>query len=220
MIREIFEMLREYVRSELHKIRSLDKGARGGYVFDYHKGKLIAAAAVILCAAGVIAGAATHRDTVFNLAIVNQKADLNADAETDRALLEYFGANPDRARVNVDSSYQIVWGADAPDNADYTDYEKFFLNLAHGEIDCAVVPEGFFDYCLSMGAEVSEFDGAASIGVDGTEYASAERAYEDMGGYVAFFPKNGKNIEYSKKFAERISAMTGGEKVASQTIRN
>lgn len=228
MIRELYEIIRDYIKEELAKIRSLEKEKRGEYIWDYHKWKLLVTTAVILCSVGLIVQAATYKTTVFNLAIVNQHTDFSKDEDMAEELSNFFGADPGRTKVNVDSSYQIVWGADAGDKADYTDYEKFFLNISHGQIDCAVVPETFLKYCIAEAAaarnitevmntnaitdkEIFSVDGVPyGIYVSGGELAEADRIYREMGRYVAFFPQGGKNAECIKKFTGILPELTGG----------
>lgn len=228
MIREIFEIVRDYVSGELEKIKSLEKHKRGEYIWDYHKWKLIISFGVVLCICGLIVQTVLHKDTIFNLAMINQRPDFSSDADLEAEFAEFFGADPDKAVVNVDSSYQIVPEKSEDNNVDYTDYEKFFLNVSHGEIDCAVAPESFVRHCVvDAGAaerldeiltdtdmqsyECFELNGVSyGIYVSGGILVNENRVYPEMGKYVLFFPKGGRNDEYIKKLTGFLPEMIGG----------
>lgn len=213
MIKELYEIVRDYLSGEIGKIRSLERDKRGEYIFEYHKWKLIILTMVIVLSTAITVSAVNRRDTVFSLALVNQTVSLDADAEKDAELAKVLGINENKSCVNVDSSYQIVW---KEGNNDYTDYEKFFLNVSNGVIDCAVVPEEFADYCFSL-EEFAVPNNELNINIpknrqyiyngtpcgiytDGTEFSDETK--DDR--YVAFFPNTGKNRENAEKFAQYL----------------
>jgi uncharacterized membrane protein YesL len=93
-------------------------------------------------------------DCCFNLAVVNSYAK-ESDGKLSENLDNMFELDGNRKYAYVDTEYQISYETDGVNieniAADNSFYDKFFLNIRTGQIDAAIIPKSFFDYCNSLG---------------------------------------------------------------------
>lgn len=116
-------------------------------------------------------------EAVFTCAVVN--GFLNDSEKTlSTDLTEYFGLDNKKEYAYIDKAYQIAY--DGCDNkiADYSNYDKFFLNIRYQMLDAAIVPESFAEYLYNLG----------EILVDPTEIMSD--AYSQKYGEYEVYYKN------------------------------
>ena len=89
----------------------------------------------------------------FALAVVNSYAD-KSDMEMSDDLTSFFGLDGKKHYAYVDTGYQISyqWEDETVENtaADESFSEKFFLNISHGAMDAAIIPESYYEYCNSI----------------------------------------------------------------------
>ncbi len=221
MIKELFAMLRDWFSGEVNTVRSLQSDKRAGYIWDYHKWKIIISSAVIFCICGLLwTNVFNHKNTAYAMAVVNQRSDVRLDKDREMQLIGLFGLDAGREKVSVDSAYQIVWETTLDDYRQYADYDRFFLNISNNQIDCAILPEGFLRYCMELddivypltdligdtdGSRLCFVDGIPyGIYVDGTEWDNGTAS----GRAVACFPVTGNNFDRSVLLARSI---TGSE---------
>lgn len=145
---------------EKKKTGHMSREEKVRYVWDYYKVPVLFLAAVIALILGVGWQLLfNNQKTVYNFAVVNEKMSVEGDIQLKESLSRWFGLDPRREEVTVDSGYNVPYiynedgqlvNVDGSPAADYSTFEKFFLNLSHNVIDAAVMPEGFLEYCNSL----------------------------------------------------------------------
>ena len=107
--------------------------------------------------------------------------------------------------------------------ANESSYEKFFFNWSSGAIDAIILPESFYEYCLSLGGEfldLGEMDsGEIQIPAE-LAYPGAEEdglavrvkgtvlekwlQMDESDPLLLVFPVEGKHREQSRQFLEYV----------------
>lgn len=95
-----------------------------------------------------------RRETVFTCAVVNQQIDYQRDARVSAEFASVLGADEDE--VVFDSDYQISYGSVRMEATKTSTYEKFFMGWAVHELDAAIMPLSFRDFCEKQGGEFAE----------------------------------------------------------------
>lgn len=142
------------------KTEHMNRQEKVQYIIDYYKVPIIAAAVVILLIIGIAWQLLfNNQKTVYSFAIINEEMNIQSDSQLKESLTKWLGLNPRKAEVAIDSTYNIPYiydesgqlvNVDGSPAADYSTFEKYFLNLSHNTIDAAVMPEGFMEYCNGL----------------------------------------------------------------------
>lgn len=171
----------------------------------------------------------------FNLAVVNGYTS-ESDIKLSEKLDKVFGYDGSKEYTYVDTEYQVSYEYDEVNientAADNSFYDKFFLNIRTGQIDAAIVPKSFFDYCNSLGnvfydveyvlsdeqseklkerfiagkTDDGEFVNGIEIGecnyLEETGITFVDVNSDDS--YILVFPINGSHIRKCKEFVDYI----------------
>ncbi|MGN0464985.1 MAG: hypothetical protein ACI4F9_01380 [Lachnospiraceae bacterium] len=163
------------------------------------------------------------RDMKFHCVIINQEVDYDRDAKLEKDFASFANQNP--KKISVDSDYLISYGGVHLKGVNESSYEKFFFNWSSGEIDAVIMPESFYEYCKSLGAEfeelsgfllakdlqkieqnkigIKEKDSLVGIYVEETKLMKYLRQDVDEK-YILAFPNTGKHKVLNKKFLEMM----------------
>ena len=150
-----------YWNNEKYKLGNMSFKEKIKYIFSYYRGVLIVCLIPVVFALFFLCGINRNEKTkVLNIAVVNsyhsnEMSDEDIENILLRELVEYGFPISDDEKIGYDSSYQIPYatteGSVVNSAANYSDYDKFFLNIQNGLIDLAIVPESFVEYCDSVG---------------------------------------------------------------------
>lgn len=87
----------------------------------------------------------------FTCILVNQEVDYDRDK---RLLEDFSNASGILAdRLLFDSDYLFSYPGEELEEENESSYEKFFLHWSTGELNAAIMPKSFYDYCIELGNE-------------------------------------------------------------------
>ena len=202
------------LRAEKDKFARMKKTERTKYLMTYYKGVVFSL--VALTAIGVIVmveAKAAKREEILRIAVVNSYHE-NALANEEIAgmlsedLVPYGMQVTENTDVIYDTDYQIAYETGgktyASTAANDSDYDKFFLNIANGRIDAAIVPESFVSYCDAL---EDVYEGTAADITDSEFVRQAGIAFVgDNAGekYFLILPAGGMNRENASLFRDYL----------------
>ncbi len=157
----MFNGLRQKMTAEKKKMSKMAPREKREYILEYYKVHIGFLVLFVAAVAGILWQLIfNNQKAVYNFAIVNEIMDVERDKNMMEALSVFWALNPRSEKVVVDSNYNIPYlydeqtdqmlYADGSPAADYSTYDKFFLNLSGGVIDAAVIPEDFLNYCNGL----------------------------------------------------------------------
>ena len=86
--------------------------------------------------------------TVFNCVMINQAIDFERDARLGEDFAGNLGVSPEQ--ISIDSNYVFSYVGKELEGANESSYDKFFFRLGGGELDAAIIPESFYQYCMDL----------------------------------------------------------------------
>lgn len=194
----------------LTKTKDMSREQAAEYVLTYYWYHMLLGALALGLALLLIyhVGWGRNRKPEFSCVIVNQEVDFPRDEEIAEDFSAFSGIRT--KKVSVDSDYLISYEDVQLSEANESSYEKFFFNWSSGVIDAMILPESFYEYCLSLGGEFLDLrelgsgeEGVSAVCVKGT--VLEKWLQMDTGDpLLLVFPVEGKHREQSRRFLEYV----------------
>lgn len=144
------EILQEKYAQEKEKMAEMSKEEKKEYILEYYKGWIIAIVLLICFFIWLpIHLIFNNADCGFSCVFVNGIVECG-DVDLSDRLTEYYGFNERKEYAYFDSNFQIAYPGADNEAADYSYYEKFFLNIRSGSMDVAIMPESYMEYCFTV----------------------------------------------------------------------
>ena len=167
----------------LTKTKDMSREQAAEYVLTYYWYHMLLGALALGLALLLIyhVGWGRNRKPEFSCVIVNQEVDFQRDEEIAEDFSAFSGIRT-----------------------------KFFFNWSSGVIDAMILPESFYEYCLSLGGEFLDLrelgsgeEGVSAVCVKGT--VLEKWLQMDTGDpLLLVFPVEGKHREQSRRFLEYV----------------
>lgn len=143
----------DYAKKEIKNLKDKPPRERWEYFLDYYKWHAVVALVVLLLIVQGIITAATHKDTVFHIALLN--ADLGVDGSVLAEHFEEYAGITGKKEQAVFNTGLILSKDASPENT--AAFQQLMANLAVKEIDCVAGPPEPFELCAySAGSPLAD----------------------------------------------------------------
>ena len=209
--------MKDYIREIRKNTEGMTGKEKAEYILTYYWYHILG----IVAAVGLILFLIIHlgfreEPPLFTCVMVNQKIDQSRDAQMESDFADSSGIEEER--IVFDSDFNISYGDTQLEGINESSYEKFFFKWQNQELDAVIMPESFYEYCLSLGGTFRNLedwdvqglplyeDGVETTAVK-VEETSLSRYLENETGETLLlaFPTEGQNEEQCRAFLEFLS---------------
>lgn len=143
----------DYAKKEIKNLKGKPPQERWEYFLDYYKWHAVVVLVVLLLIVQGIITVATHKDTVFHIALLN--ADLGVDGSVLAEHFEEYAGITDKKEQAVFNTGLILSKEPSPENT--AAFQQLMASLAVKEIDCVAGPPEPFELCAySAGSPLAD----------------------------------------------------------------